>query len=180
MHQAQACFPYEAGGFLGGKENNILGVLPVPNKKVGGRDEFSLWEDDFGRAYTFFEKHNLELAGVYHTHPGGIAYPSDQDIKATSQKRMKYMFIIGMADRYKPDLRVYTISGGVVEIPIRVVSDKGIVVMDLFSSGNRQSKLTPENLHLFHEYIKRVIREETESGRKGDFGWDASSFSTLA
>ena len=33
MKQAQACYPQETGGFLGGRENTILGILPIPNKR---------------------------------------------------------------------------------------------------------------------------------------------------
>lgn len=165
---------------MGGVENKITGVLPVPNKKVNGRDEFGLWEDDFGRAYTFCDKHNLHLLGVYHSHPGGVPLPSDQDIKATLQKGMRFMFIVGMADRNKPDLRAYTAAGGIREVPIQIISNKGVVQLDLFTSKERKIKLTPEVLHDFHEYMKSVICEETESGKKMDFGWDSNSFSTLA
>ncbi len=180
MHQAQACYPHESGGFLGGVDNKITGVLPVPSKVVGKTDEFALWDDDFGRAYIFCDTHNLKLLGVYHTHPSGVAYPSEQDIKTTQQKGMRFLFIIGLSDRYKPDLRAYTLIGGVAEIPIQVVSNEGAVVLDLFSSNDRKIKLTNEVLYDFHEYMKRVIREETDSGNNMDFGWDSSSFTTLA
>ncbi|MFC1496742.1 Mov34/MPN/PAD-1 family protein, partial [Candidatus Margulisiibacteriota bacterium] len=158
MHQVQSCYPQETGGFLGGLEDKILGVLPVPNKVVGGEgnDEFGLWDEDFTRAHLFFDKHKLKLLGVYHSHPAGVALPSDQDIKATYQKQMRFMFIVGLADRYNPDLRAFLLYRGIEEIPIQVVSDSGTEVLDLYSSGDRKIKLTPEKLHNFHEYIKQV------------------------
>lgn len=180
MNQVQACYPQETGGFLGGKEDKILGVLPVPNKVVGGRDEFGLWDEDFSRAHLFFNKHDLRLMGVYHSHPAGIALPSDQDIRATLQKNMRFMFIIGLSDRYKPDLRAYSLERGVKEVPIKVVSDKGVTVLDLFSSKDREKRLTPEILHTYHDYVKRIILEQTEAGKKMDFGWDSSTFETMA
>ncbi|NQU17020.1 MAG: Mov34/MPN/PAD-1 family protein [Candidatus Saganbacteria bacterium] len=180
MHQSHACYPQESGGFLGGDENKITGVLPVPSKVVGKTDEFALWDDDFGRGYLFFDKHKLKLLGVYHTHPDGVAYPSEQDIKASMQKGLKFIFVIGLKDRNNPDLRAYTVAGGVVEVPIQVVSNSGVVSLDLFSSKDRKIMLTPEVLHDFHDYMKKVIREETSSGQKMDFGWDSSSFTTMA
>ena len=63
------------------KEGVICGLLPTFNKDWDqNKDVYALHDADIHRAYEFFNKHNLPITGFTHTHPKGIAYPSDADI----------------------------------------------------------------------------------------------------
>ena len=73
--------PYETGGFVGGKDGVITGILPTFNKDWDqNKDVFKIDDTDMQRAHSFFAKHNIKFFGIYHTHPTGIAYPSDADM----------------------------------------------------------------------------------------------------
>lgn len=75
-------YPYETGGFFGGKGNMILGVYPIANMNYGSeaKKTFSISEDDIYYAQRFFKDNNLNIIGMYHSHPNGAAMPSKQDM----------------------------------------------------------------------------------------------------
>ena len=124
--------PYETGGFVGGKDGTITGILPTFNKDWdNSKDVFKLDDTDMQRAYSFFAKHNLTFFGIYHTHPTGIAYPSEADIN-TGQR---FHFIISYKNPENPDFRVYFIQNKKpIEVKLTVISDSG------FSSSNSEKE----------------------------------------
>jgi hypothetical protein len=72
LKQAQDSYPYEAGGILGGREDTILGVLPIANKAYDkGTVTFGLTSDDLERAYQFLVKHKLNTWGSTTLTPRG-------------------------------------------------------------------------------------------------------------
>ena len=115
--------PYETGGFVGGKDGVITGILPTFNKDWdNSTDVFKIDDTDMQRAHSFFAKHNLKFFGIYHTHPTGIAYPSEADIN-TGQR---FHFIISYRDQSNPDFRVYLIENKKpIEIKLTVIADSG-------------------------------------------------------
>lgn len=180
MQQAQACFPQETGGVLGGRENTILGVLPIPNKYLYDRTEvFAVSDKDIDTAYRFLTKHNLEYLGVYHTHPKGIPYPSEQDLA----HYQKYLFIIGLQDRYNPEFYAWRIeSGKVYAEDIKIMSDIGVTVIDIRTGKPKLSEnVTRQELDRLAEMIDEMIAGKVPTYPKlGPVHWDASTFSTFA
>lgn len=181
MKQAQACYPQESGGFLGGRENTILGVLPVPNKHLYDRTEtFGMTQDDLDLAYRFLVKHNLEYMGIYHSHPKGIPIPSEQDLS----HKQKYLFIVGLRDRYNPELYAWRIEGkNVYQEDIKIISDAGITVVDITTGQPKLSESAPkQEMDRIANMIDDLITEgkEPEYKKSGPIKWDASSFSTFA
>ena len=180
MQQAQACFPQETGGFLGGRDNTILGVLPVPNKHLYDRTEtFAISSDDIDTAFRFLVKHNLEYLGIYHTHPKGMPYPSEQDLS----HNQKYHFIIGLRDRHNPELHAWRVEmGKVYAEDIKIMSDIGITVVDIKTG---QPKLLESAKGPNHDRLANMI-DDMIAGKKPEYPkldptrWDASSFSTFA
>jgi len=140
MQQAQACYPQESGGILGGTDNKIMAVLPIANKNIYDRTkEFALWKEDIERGYAFLEKYNMQYLGIYHTHPQGVPYPSDQDLS----HGQKYLFIIGLRDRYNPELRAWRCEGKkVYQEDIKIISDQGITVIDVKTGKPKLSQNT--------------------------------------
>jgi proteasome lid subunit RPN8/RPN11 len=180
MQQAQACYPQETGGILGGRENTILGVLPIPNKHLYDRTEaFAISDDDVDLAYRFLAKHNLEYLGVYHTHPKGVAYPSAQDLT----HNQRYLFIISLQDRYNPELYAWRVENGKIYAEnIKIMSDIGVTVVDIKTGKPKLSEnLTRKELDRLADMIDDMI-----AGRKPIYPkldpthWDASTFSTFA
>ncbi|MFH1387628.1 MAG: Mov34/MPN/PAD-1 family protein [bacterium] len=180
MKQAQACYPQETGGFLGGRENTILGVLPIPNKHLYNRTEtFALSSDDIDTAYRFLVKHQLEYLGIYHTHPKGIPVPSAQDLS----HNQKYLFIIGLQDRYNPEFYAWRVENGkVYSENIKIISDTGITVIDIATGQPKLSENAPnQELDRLATMIDGMI-----AGKRPEYPtlsptlWDASNFSTFA
>jgi len=180
MKQAQACYPQESGGFLGGRENTILGVLPVPNQFLYDRTEtFGLTSSDLDRAHKFLVKHKLEYLGIYHSHPKGIPYPSEQDLA----HNQKYLFIVGLANRYNPELYAWRVEGKkVFPEDIKIISDVGVTVVDIKTGKPKLSENVPRaELDRIANMIDDLLAgKEPEYPKLRPTNWDASSFSTLA
>ncbi len=125
LKQGADNLPYETGGFLGGKNGTITGILPTFNKDWDeNTDVYKIDNEDFRRAHEFFQKNNLEYYGVYHTHPKGSAYPSEADINTGH----RYHFIISYMDPNNPDFKVYRIDNKKpILLPFTVLSDSGFM-----------------------------------------------------
>ncbi|RAP32860.1 hypothetical protein DID75_03835 [Candidatus Marinamargulisbacteria bacterium SCGC AG-410-N11] len=128
LNQCLKNLPKEAGGFVGGNDYFIKAVFPLFNQHLFNQtDTFSFTSEDVIRAHEFFKKHELEYFGMYHSHPNGIAYPSDADISTGHD----YHFIMSLRQPDMPDFRAFKIENGQpIEFELRVVSDKGFVGKD--------------------------------------------------
>lgn len=178
MQHVQSCYPQEAGGILGGKEDLILGVLPIPNQFLYDRTvTFGLTRDDIDRGFAFLRKHELDYLGVYHSHPTGAPYPSEKDL----EHRQKYHFIISLQDRYNPEFAAYeVVKGKPVQVPIQVM-DEGFTVLDLHPERPKLSQAAPpEELVKLADMINTMILGRDVEYPKEPPKWDASTFSTEA
>lgn len=180
MQQCQSCYPQETGGILGGRDNTILGVLPIANKFSQNQSQaFALSSDDIETAYRFLVKHKLEYLGVYHSHPKGIPIPSAQDLS----HNQKYLFIIGLQERYNPELYAWKVENGkVYQENIKIVSDIGITVVDIHTGQPKLSQFFPRRqMDRLAEMIDEMTVGKSPTYPKLDpQKWDASSFSTFA
>jgi len=180
MKQAQKAYPQETGGFLGGHDNTILGVLPVQNKEFNDpKTHFGLNSDDVERAYHFLVKHKLEYLGVYHTHPSGVPVPSQADLSHDQ----KYLFIIGLADRYNPDLVAWRVENGVARAEdIKIISDLGVTVVDIVTGKPKLSQNAPTAVmdRLANQIDDLIAGQQPEYPKLNPTLWDESSFSTFA
>ncbi len=99
VKHATESFPSEAGGFIGGKEDIILGIFPVPNfEKWFHKDKIAFMWDEITKneVESIFFRYNLKTIGLYHSHPNGIAYPSIQDFLAHKEYGLKISIIAGI------------------------------------------------------------------------------------
>jgi len=180
MKQAQDCYPQETGGILGGRDDTILGVLPIANKIMQDRTAvFGVIVEDIERAYHFLVKHKLEYLGVYHTHPKGIPIPSAQDLA----HHQKYLFIVGLQDRHNPDLYAWRVEENrVYSEDIKIISDIGITVVDIATGKPKLSEnIGGKELNRLTRMVNDFIEgREPEYHKYNPPNWDASSFSTFA
>jgi proteasome lid subunit RPN8/RPN11 len=108
IEQANVNYPKECGGFIGGVGMDIKAIQPVFNQHLYDKTgTFAITSEDVIRAHNFFAKHNLDYMGVYHTHPKASAMPSQQDLSHIQ----KYMFIISLMHKGKPDFAAYVVDG---------------------------------------------------------------------
>jgi proteasome lid subunit RPN8/RPN11 len=96
--QAIDIFPDECCGFLFGVEldngeRNISLVSQVNNAKEGDkRRRFEITGKDYMHAERFALENGLTLLGIYHSHPGHPAIPSEHD-RVAAQPYFSYIII---------------------------------------------------------------------------------------
>ncbi|MGC4039188.1 MAG: M67 family metallopeptidase [Chitinophagaceae bacterium] len=94
---AVGTFPDECCGFIFGYENNegrtISRILVVDNSKEGDkRRRFVISPKDYLKAERFADENNLQLLGVYHSHPNHPAIPSEHD-RVAAQPWFSYIIL---------------------------------------------------------------------------------------
>jgi len=90
-------FPDECCGFFFGKETGeerlVTNILVVNNSKEGDkRRRFEISPKDYLNAEKFAEENELQLLGVYHSHPNHPAIPSEHD-RVAAQPYFSYIII---------------------------------------------------------------------------------------
>lgn len=88
MHEhAEQTYPDECCGFMYGEyqedgPRSVYRVRPVSNAKEGDKsNRFQIDPLDYQKAERFALQNNLDLVGVYHSHPDHPAEPSQHDLK---------------------------------------------------------------------------------------------------
>jgi proteasome lid subunit RPN8/RPN11 len=94
---ATAAFPDECCGFFFGEETSegriIKVARPVINAKEGDkRRRFAISPKDYLAAERFADQQQLQLLGVYHSHPNHPAIPSEHD-RVAAQPWFSYIII---------------------------------------------------------------------------------------
>jgi proteasome lid subunit RPN8/RPN11 len=98
VQDAVDTFPDECCGFLYGHEDSngrrlITQARVVMNVKEGDkRRRFEISPQDYLEAEKYAEEQQLELLGVYHSHPNHPATPSEHD-RAAAQPFFSYLII---------------------------------------------------------------------------------------
>ncbi|MBL6722523.1 MAG: Mov34/MPN/PAD-1 family protein [Candidatus Margulisbacteria bacterium] len=187
IDQVKKNFPYESGGFVGGKNGLISAIYPVYNQDISNKtDIFAVSRDDIERAHLFFNKHALDYYGTYHSHPKGAAIPSKQDLSHIQ----KYLFIISLASFDQPDFAAFKVTGvqQAKRIPLNVVSNDQFSVKDIHAKTNKatndgqEKDATPDfnNTDILNEQINNVFSDQATYKRKSQQNNGPGDFSTLA
>ncbi len=82
---ARKIFPNECCGFLYGTEHEnrvIFQTLEINNVMQGDqRDKFEIGPKDYQYGEEYARRNNVDLLGIYHSHPDHPAYPSEFDLR---------------------------------------------------------------------------------------------------
>ncbi|MGK0391011.1 MAG: proteasome lid subunit RPN8/RPN11 [Maribacter sp.] len=85
MEEGEKNFPNEACGFLYGTEKNqriIKKAIPVINSKEGDQKRrFAISAFDYMKAERYALDNDIQLLGIYHSHPDHPAIASEHDLK---------------------------------------------------------------------------------------------------
>ena len=179
VKQALDNMPQESGGFLGGRDNLILAIMPTFNKHLYNRtDTFSFDSDDLLRAYEFFKKNNMKYICPYHSHPSGVAEPSMTDIKSGQA----YHLIVGVNGE-KTIINAFKIEKlKAIQVPLEVVPYSKLSQMQSVSTEQilkTQNKIFEDNTEL-NQKIDSIKNEKNIKYPKLDPRSFDSDFSTLA
>ena len=90
-------FPDECCGFLFGiekiDERVVTDILIVHNVKAGDKKRrFEISSKDYMKGEQYADENNLQLLGVYHSHPNHPAIPSEHD-RVAAQPWFSYIII---------------------------------------------------------------------------------------
>lgn len=100
-------FPYECCGFIYGTENNtrtITVARKVTNSKEGDqRRRFEITPTDYLEAERYAMMHDLDLLGIYHSHPNHPAIASEHDL-AKAMPFFSYV-IVSVMDGQAKDIK---------------------------------------------------------------------------
>ena len=86
QYKLESDYPNEGCGFLFGKDNNrvrhITQMIAVENESTGDqRRQFVIDPHDYLKAERYAQKNDLQLLGIFHSHPDHPAIPSTHDLE---------------------------------------------------------------------------------------------------
>jgi proteasome lid subunit RPN8/RPN11 len=111
--------PYEACGYLAGKDNQVCKHYELTNMDQS-EVHFSMDPKEQFAAVKDMRDQGLKLSGVYHSHPAGPTHPSAEDIRLAHDPDIIYV-IVSLAET-KPFVSAFSIRRGEVTLePIEIL-----------------------------------------------------------
>jgi len=120
--QARAELPYEACGYLAGKDGVVATFLALTNTDKAA-DHFSMDPVEQFAAVKSMRAGGEKLLAVYHSHPATPARPSAEDIRLAFDPQLSYV-IISLANPEAVEVKAYTIRQGEVFPEEIIVSEE--------------------------------------------------------
>ncbi|HEY7270439.1 MAG TPA: M67 family metallopeptidase [Dehalococcoidia bacterium] len=113
--------PNEACGVILGKEGVAAKLYRARNSEASPY-RYSIDPRDILKFTREADDEGLEFLVIYHSHVASAAYPSPTDVRLSQWPSEPptdlypdvYYVLVSLADRDKPEVRAYKISGGVV------------------------------------------------------------------
>lgn len=134
LEHARAEAPNEACGLLLGKAGAVTEVVRSRNEDPDPRTGFVVSPRDLFAVLNRADQEDIELVGVYHSHPAGHPIPSERDIREAHYPDAAQV-IVGLA-KSDPEIAAWRIDAG------------RVTRIDLFIQAARPlaTELEPEKL----------------------------------
>jgi [CysO sulfur-carrier protein]-S-L-cysteine hydrolase len=117
---AREDLPNECCGIVSTSDDAAVRVYRATNA-VPSPVRFEIDPRDLIRIHTDIEKSKHEMGSMYHSHVKSPAYPSQTDVNFAQNWPGVVWLIVSLADRDKPDLRGFRITGPEIqEIPLTI------------------------------------------------------------
>ena len=91
--------PNESCAILFGKENIVLEIFLAENIEESPVN-FTISNEQLIEAYQSAENKELEIIGIFHSHPNSIAYPSDTDKKFMQSNPVAWVIYSGVEKNF--------------------------------------------------------------------------------
>ena len=111
IQHAKRDVPNEACGLLAGKGRKVSKVYRMANTERGGMRYSMALKEQFDAARDM-RSQNLEMVGIYHSHPNVRPYPSFRDIQLAMHPECS--FVIVSLINGMPEIRSFRIIKGMV------------------------------------------------------------------
>ena len=100
IRNAESAFPHECCGFFFGNNGEVTEIKVVSNKRTDHKERRFLMDPlDFLKAEEYAEEKNLELMGIYHSHPDHPSIPSEFD-RVHAWPNLSYIIISVIKGRF--------------------------------------------------------------------------------
>lgn len=103
----------ECCGFLFGSEEHgqrvVSSIMAVENTALDKRTTFRISSNDYLKAEDYASYHNLQLVGIYHSHPNHPAIPSEYD-RVAAQPYFSYI-ILSVINKKVEAIRSWKLNG---------------------------------------------------------------------
>ena len=106
--------PNEACAILYGN-NNIVKEIWLTNNIDSSPTEFTLSPEQTLEMYRKCDELNLEVIGIFHSHPKGEAQPSNTDKKFMENNPYVWIIYSGV----NKEFRAFILESDIIEIPIK-------------------------------------------------------------
>lgn len=111
----------ECCGLLAGHNGVITNAFPARNTASDPATEYEIAPEELFQLMRKIRGAELQLLGIYHSHPNGANEPSPADIQRAYYPDAAYFIISSHPDAQKP-VRAFSIrDGGVSELQISTV-----------------------------------------------------------
>ena len=111
--------PSESCAMLLGKKVdddwNVKEVFLTQNVE-NSQTNFTISPEELLKGYKIAEKMQLELVGVFHSHPNSAAIPSSTDKKFMQNNPVPWIIFSGVNN----NLKAYLLDSSIIEIPIKI------------------------------------------------------------
>ncbi len=116
-------YPNEACGILAGRDNRVQKVytlvseMPSPTfYQIDSKEHFRVMRE--------MREAGIDLVSIYHSHPGGPAFPSATDVDLAYYPEAVYL-IVSLMDRQNPVAKGYNIiKGEITEVPLNIIPEE--------------------------------------------------------
>lgn len=117
---AEAQYPHEVCGLLGGIDDRIVRALPITNTSNSPDVQYHMDPTEEIKALKQIDMDGLDWMGVYHSHPKSPPIPSPTDINKATESNLLHL-IVSLKDT-SPKLKLWQIQNQQV-IPIDLIFD---------------------------------------------------------
>ena len=105
--------PNEACAILFGKEDEVLDIFFTDNIEESPIN-FTISNEQLIEAYKIAEDQNVEIVGIFHSHPNSDAFPSNTDKKFMQSNPVAWIIYSGINKNFK----AHILESDSIEIPI--------------------------------------------------------------
>ncbi len=105
--------PNESCAMLFGKNDQVLDLFLTENIEKSSVN-FTISNKQLIEGYKIAEEKEMEVIGIFHSHPDSDAYPSNTDKKFMQSNPVAWIIYSGINKNF----RAYLLESDIVEIPI--------------------------------------------------------------
>ena len=124
---AQHALPNEACGLLGGKSGHVSTVYPGTNSEHSPT-RYLLDPIDQFNAMKTIDQSGEDLIGIFHSHPKGVAIPSEIDITQAYYPKATYVILARHNEKDWYMRAYYLVEGQINEVKIRSLNTQHTIL----------------------------------------------------